>query len=295
MKMHNIPQSKLGIVLAGGRGTRLFPATSIINKQALPIYDKPMIYYPITTLMLAGIRDILLVSSEEHISTFKSLLGNGEKWGLAINYFVQSSPNGIPEIFRLLPDEMQRDENVLILGDNLLYGVGLGESLKEVFKGDGALSFAYSVSNPEDYGVVVMGENRKAALIVEKPNNFVSNLAIPGLYFFDKTVFVKSKKLSKSPRGEFEIVDLLNMYLNEGSLEINLLERGTAWLDTGSQSSMLDASEFVRVIEKRQGLKIGCPEEVSLRMGYVSYSDFMKNVRSMPECDYKNYLANLSL
>ena len=293
--MRSNGQSKLGIVLAGGRGTRLFPATTILNKQALPIYDKPMIYYPITTLMLAGIRDILVVSSEEHISTFKSLLGNGEKWGLAISYFVQSSPNGIPEIFRLLPNEMQRDENVLILGDNLLYGVGLGESLKEVFSGEGALTFAYSVSNPEDYGVVVLGENRKAEIIVEKPSNFVSNLAIPGLYFFDKSVYSKSQKLSKSSRGEFEIVDLLNMYLKEDLLEINLLERGTAWLDTGSQSSMLDASEFVRVIEKRQGLKIGCPEEVSLRMGYVSYSDFMKNVRSMPECDYKNYLANITL
>jgi glucose-1-phosphate thymidylyltransferase len=292
--MPHVKGSRQGIVLAGGNGSRLYPATIALNKQALPIYDKPMIYYPITTLMLAGIRDIVIVSSEAHILTFQKMLGDGKKWGIAIEYFIQQKPNGIPEVFNLLPSERHRDENLLILGDNLLYGVGLGESLNSVFGGNGALCFAYSVANPKDYGVVLLDSNNRVIKIVEKPTDFVSNYAIPGIYFFDKSVFSKSSKLQKSSRGELEIVDLLNMYLKEDLLETKILERGTAWLDTGNQSSMLDASEFVRVIEKRQGLKIGCPEEVALRMGYIDQNEYLSTVSLMPECDYKEYLLKLT-
>lgn len=282
-----------GILLAGGRGTRLWPTTSSISKQLLPIYDKPMIYYPLTTLMLAGVTEIAIVTNPEHEHLFRALLGDGRKWGLKLHFSTQAFPTGIPDVLKLVPPYFQQDSVMVVLGDNLLYGMGLGASLKSAYSGQGALIFSYKVHNPSDYGVVVVDQEGYAISIEEKPTNPKSELAIPGLYFLDCEAYEKVHSLKPSARGETEITDLLNKYLVEGKLRVQKLERGTAWLDTGTFENLLEASEFVRVIEKRQGLKIGCPEEVSLRMGIVSETKFLTNVKSLPSSEYKNYLMNL--
>ena len=281
------------ILMAGGSGSRLWPLNVAINKQLLPIYDKPMIYYPLTTLMLAGATEILVVTNPESISQMRKLLGDGNQWGINIRYEVQLEPNGIPEAFKLAPLEFQKFPVILMLGDNLLYGTGLGESLQLKTKEKGVSIFGYRVSNPGDYGIIELDQNFNPKSIVEKPRKTISNLAIPGIYFFDSTVYERVKKLEPSPRGELEIVDLLAEYLEEGQLDVEILERGTAWLDTGSAQNLLAAGEFVRVIEERQGLKIGSPEEVSLRLGLVSPESYFENIEKMPNSLYRKYLEDL--
>jgi glucose-1-phosphate thymidylyltransferase len=283
------------ILLAGGTGSRIWPLSAAVNKHLLPVYDKPMIYYPLTTLMLAGASQILIVTSPEAREGMEKLLGDGSQWGISIIYTVQEKPAGIPEAFILAPDSYKDNSVILMLGDNLLYGMGLGESLKQNSKLVGGKIFAYQVSNPEEYGVVVIGDDGRPNRIVEKPNYFVSNLAIPGLYFFDSSVYDRVQNLQPSSRGELEIVDILNSYLEEKKLQVQALERGTAWLDTGNSMSLLAAGEFVKVIEDRQGLKIGCPEEVAIRMGLITLKTLEKNLNKIPDGDYKNYLMQLSL
>jgi glucose-1-phosphate thymidylyltransferase len=283
------------ILLAGGSGTRIWPLSSAVNKHLLPVYDKPMIYYPLTTLMLAGANDILVVSNPDSLGPIKKLLGDGSQWGIQIRYASQEKPMGIPQAFHLAPDDFLNESVALMLGDNLLYGVGLGEALKQELNSKGARIFGYQVSNPEDYGNIEIDESGKPVQIWEKPVKYRSNLAIPGLYFFDSSVFARSMSISPSMRGELEIVDVLRSYLDESILEVRVLERGTAWLDTGSAQSLLAAGEFVKVIEERQGLKIGCPEEVSLRLGLVSQEDYEGNLNKIPNGSYKNYLQSLIL
>lgn len=282
------------ILMAGGSGSRLWPLTAATNKQLLPIYDKPMIYYPLTTLLLAGAKEILVVTSPESIGQMRNLLEDGNQWGIKISYAVQAEPKGIPEAFKIAPLDYQDSPVILMLGDNLLYGTGVGESLKLKNKGDGASIFGYRVSNPSDYGVIVLDSNSRPASIIEKPRNSLSNLAIPGIYFFDSSVYERVKKIEPSQRGELEIVDLLTDYLRDDQLEVDILERGTAWLDTGSATNLLAAAEFVRVIEERQGLKIGSPEEVSLRLGLISREQYFDNVNKMPMSTYRKYLENLN-
>jgi glucose-1-phosphate thymidylyltransferase len=283
------------ILLAGGSGTRIWPLSAAVNKQLLPVYDKPMIYYPLTTLMLAGATEILVVTTPEAVKGMQKLLGEGSQWGVTISYAIQEKPTGIPDAFVLAPDYFKSSSVILMLGDNLLYGMGLGESLRQNSKLEGGKIFAYPVSNPEDYGVVVLGRDGLPQRIVEKPDSFVSNLAIPGLYFFDSSVYSRVQKLKPSSRGELEITDVLNSYLEDQLLQVQVLERGTAWLDTGNSKSLLAAGEFVKVIEDRQGLKIGCPEEVALRTGLISVETLEENLKNFPEGDYKRYLGQLLL
>jgi glucose-1-phosphate thymidylyltransferase len=282
-----------GILLAGGRGTRLWPNTAIISKQLLPIYDKPMIYYPLTTLMLAGVTEIAIVTNPEHEHLFQDLLRDGSQWGLKFHYLSQQSPTGIPDVLKLAPKSFKQDTLMLVLGDNFLYGMGLGASLREAFSGSGALVFSYKVSNPSDYGVVVVDQAGYAVSLEEKPINPKSDLAIPGIYFLDSDAYVAVKALKPSARGETEITDLLNHYLKKRLLKVQQLARGTAWLDTGSFDNLLEAGEFVRVLEKRQGLKIGCPEEVGLRMGFIDLEQFEYVVNSLPTSGYRNYLMEI--
>ncbi len=283
------------ILLAGGSGTRIWPLSAAVNKQLLPVYDKPMIYYPLTTLMLAGATEILVVTTPEAVKGMEKLLGEGSQWGVTISYAIQEKPTGIPDAFILAPDHFKGSSVILMLGDNLLYGMGLGESLRQNSKLEGGIIFAYPVSNPEDYGVVVLERDGLPQRIVEKPDSFVSNLAIPGLYFFDSSVYSRVQKLKPSRRGELEITDVLNSYLDDQLLKVQVLERGTAWLDTGNPKSLLAAGEFVKVIEDRQGLKIGCPEEVALRTGLISVETLEENLKNFPEGDYKRYLGQLLL
>lgn len=283
----------IGLLLAGGRGSRLWPLTSSTNKHLLPIYDKPMIYYSLTTLMMTGTKRILLITNPEDEADFHRLLGDGSQWGLEITYHQQVEPAGISDSFRYVPDELRNQSICLMLGDNLLYGMGLGTSLSESFNGQGARIFSYQVSNPSDYGVVEIDDSGKPIKITEKPEEPKTNLAIPGIYFIDSSVHKKFHAISKSPRGEYEIVDILNLYLENEELTLSHLERGTAWLDTGSPESLISAGEFVRVIESRQGLKIGCPEEVALRMNFINKSQFKKIIEEIPQGSYRNYLVKL--
>lgn len=283
----------IGLLLAGGSGSRMWPLTVTSSKQLLPVYDKPMIFYSLSTLMLAGIRDVFVVCNPQYEKSFQNILQDGDKFGINIRYLLQKEPKGIAQVFELVPKEFCQNDTFLVLGDNLFYGMGVGSSLNQVYKGSGALAFAYKVSNPSDYGVVQLGVNNEALRIVEKPKEFVSNMAIPGMYFFDRKVYDFQKNLKPSTRGELEITDLLNMYLEIKSLSISILERGTAWLDTGNPDSLLDAAEFVRVIEKRQGLKIGCPEEIALRQGFISKVELEKTIQAYPDGEYKKYLKNL--
>lgn len=284
-----------GVILAGGTGSRLWPLTRVISKHLLAVYDKPMIYYPITTLMLAGIKEIAIVTTPTQVDSFKETLGSGEKWGVKFYYCIQNSPKGIPDALNSVPENFKSSPVALILGDNLLYGMGLGSSLSNIFTGSGALAFGYAVSNPSEYGVVEIDSNQAIVGIEEKPTYPKSNFAIPGFYFFDQTVYIKLKSLKPSKRNELEITDLLNIYNNESLLVIKILERGTAWLDTGTVESLIQANEFVKVIEDRQGLKIGCPEEVAIREKFITGKAFLEIIAGTPKSSYRDYLVSIAV
>lgn len=277
-----------GIILAGGKGTRLYPTTNVISKQLLPIFDKPMIYYPIATLMLGGIRDIIIISTPADIPFYQKLLGDGRQWGLSLEYCVQERPEGIAQAFVITKNLICKEKVCLILGDNLFYGK-LDFFRNAIQNLKSATIFAYEVENPQSYGVVVLDKKRKPVDIVEKPREFISKWAIPGLYLFDERVSEFASTLRPSARGELEITDLQKIYLQLGDLDVVVIGRGVAWLDTGTPSNLIDAALFIRAIEQRQGRKIACLEEIALNMGYISKEHFLKFVEQMPESDYKRY------
>ncbi|MET7026958.1 glucose-1-phosphate thymidylyltransferase RfbA [Ligilactobacillus salivarius] len=284
-----------GIILAGGSGTRLYPITKGISKQLIPVYDKPMIYYPLSTLMLAGIKDILIISTPEYTPLFKQLLGDGSEWGISLTYKVQEKPNGLAEAFVLGADFIGDDSVCLILGDNIYYGSGLSKLVQEAAeKIDGATVFGYHVNDPERFGVVDFDSNMKALSIEEKPENPKSNYAVTGLYFYDNTVVEKAKNLKPSDRGELEITDINKLYLDEGKLDVKLMGRGYAWLDTGTHDSMMEAASFIATIQKRQNLKVACLEEIAYRMGYISKEKLVELAQPMKKNDYGQYLLRLA-
>ncbi|MGZ7863345.1 glucose-1-phosphate thymidylyltransferase RfbA [Ligilactobacillus salivarius] len=284
-----------GIILAGGSGTRLYPITKGISKQLIPVYDKPMIYYPLSTLMLAGIKDILIISTPEYTPLFKQLLGDGSEWGISLTYKVQEKPNGLAEAFILGADFIGDDSVCLILGDNIYYGSGLSKLVQEAAeKIDGATVFGYHVNDPERFGVVDFDSNMKALSIEEKPENPKSNYAVTGLYFYDNTVVEKAKNLKPSDRGELEITDINKLYLDEGKLDVKLMGRGYAWLDTGTHDSMMEAASFIATIQKRQNLKVACLEEIAYRMGYISKEKLVELAQPMKKNDYGQYLLRLA-
>jgi glucose-1-phosphate thymidylyltransferase len=284
---------KKGIILAGGKGTRLGPLTKIINKQLLPLYDKPLIFYPLSILMLARIKDILIITNPDEDKSFKKILGNGSNFGIKIQYLEQKKPNGLPEAF-IIGEEFIKNQNVaLILGDNFFYGQGFTKRLKEKTKSrSGATIFTYQVNNPQDYGIIEL-KNNKIISIKEKPKKTNSNLAITGLYFFDKNVINLSKELKPSKRNELEIVDLLKKYLKRKKLKFEFMGRGSAWLDTGNAESLFETSQFISNIEKRQGLKIACLEEIALSNKWISKSIIKKQIKFYGDCSYANYLKKL--
>jgi glucose-1-phosphate thymidylyltransferase len=284
---------KKGIILAGGKGTRLSPLTKITNKQLLPLYDKPLIFYPLSILMLAGIRDILIITNPHEDRNFKKILGDGSNFGIKIKYLEQNKPNGLPEAFIIGEKFINNSSVALILGDNFFYGQGFTKRLNEKTKSDlGATIFTYQVNNPQDYGIVEL-KNNKIVSIKEKPKKTNSNLAITGLYFFDKNVVNLSKKLKPSKRKELEIVDLLKAYLKRKKLKIEYMGRGSAWLDTGNADSLFETSQFIANIEKRQGLKIACLEEIALNNKWISKSKIKQQIKFYGNCYYSDYLKKL--
>ena len=292
--MTNTHKKRKGIILAGGSGTRLYPVTQSISKQLLPVYDKPMIYYPLSTLMLAGIQDILIISTPEDTPRFQSLLGDGSQWGLNISYKVQPSPNGLAEAFILGDNFIGNDLSALVLGDNIFYGHDFNELLGNAMKRDeGATVFAYHVNDPERYGVAEFDKTNKVLSLEEKPKHPKSNYAVTGLYFYDTDVVSMAKSIRPSARGELEITDLNRLYLDKQKLNVEIMGRGYAWLDTGTHDSLLEASQFIATLENRQGLKVSCPEEISFRRGWINAAQLEKLAAPLSKNGYGQYLQRV--
>lgn len=283
-----------GIILAGGSGTRLHPLTLAMSKQMMPVYDKPMIYYPLSVLMMSGIREVLIISTPHDLPHFQRLLGDGKRLGCEFTYAVQEIPNGLAQAFVIGEKFIGKDKVALILGDNIFYGVGLGGSLQKINNPDGGVVFAYHVSDPERYGVVEFDENNRVISIEEKPQKPKSNYAVPGLYFYDNQVVEIAKNLAPSPRGEYEITDVNKEYLKRGKLQVSIMDRGTAWLDTGTFHSLMQAGQFVQVIEERQGLKIGCIEEVAFNMGFINKEQLREAAKGLTKSGYGTYLIEVA-
>lgn len=289
------PHNRKGIILAGGSGTRLYPITQAVSKQLLPVYDKPMIYYPLSVLMLAGIREILIISTPQDIGRFEELLGDGKRWGIELSYQVQPSPDGLAQAFLLGEEFLAGQPAALVLGDNIFFGHDLHALLADAnAQKDGATVFSYHVHDPERYGVVEFDAHKKAVSIEEKPTVPKSNFAVTGLYFYDADVVKHAKTITPSPRGELEITDLNKIYLNNGSLKVQTMDRGFAWLDTGTHDSLRDASTFVAMIQKRQGQQVACLEEIAYRMGYITQTDLVTLAQPYLKSDYGQYMLKVS-
>lgn len=282
-----------GIILAGGTGSRLFPLTTVISKQLLPVYDKPMIYYPLASLMAAGLREVLVIVTPRDESSFRALLGDGSQWGMTIDYVVQQKPEGLAQAFILAENFLDGDKAALILGDNIFHGVGLGTQLRQLTNPDGGIVFAYQVANPSEYGVIEFDQAGNVVSIEEKPHVPKSDFAIPGLYFFDEHVVEIAKNVKPSPRGELEITSVMTEYLQRGKLKVEVLPRGTAWLDTGTFNTLHEAGSYVRIIEERQGARVGCVEEIAWRNGWITDDALQTLAQKMLGSGYGTYLQKL--